>query len=181
MVNVAGLIILLYKNHFSIPFAVYSIFYLVISNIVLKKVAYYWFNTYLSYVMTDCLNARIDSVTQKIFNHISNKCNNNVQLILSEVDSIFDTLKKYNKTMRFLLRNLVYLFRTGLCAEFVLYSMDMDAGVRAVISVPVVSSMCVIITTGLYITTITSMLNSLCCSQHYVCEINNRTGCSFEV
>lgn len=75
---------------------------------------------------------------------------------MNEVESIFDTLKQYNESLGFILRNLVYLFRTGLCAEFVLYSMDMDIVVRLVISVPVVSVTCIVI-----ITSIQNTLNSL--------------------
>ena len=142
-----------YKNPPSVAYALYAVSYLTFPSLVNIMILVHFFNIYLAYIMvTDCLAARIKSVMNQLETHrIERKDYSHLLTVLAEVDSIFETLKEYNKTMKFLLRNLIYFFRTGLCALLVLTSLDMNVYVRAVMTFPVLSIICVIIMTGLYV------------------------------
>ena len=120
------------------------------------------FNLYLAYIiMTDCLTARIKSVTNQLETHQSAKKDySNLLTVLSEVESIFETLNKYNKAVKFLLRNMIYFFRTGLLAIFRLISLKMDVYLRALMTFPLLSVVCVIIMTGLYVSGTKNIVSS---------------------
>ena len=102
--------------------------------------------------MIDCLTARIKSLTNQLETRQSAKKDySNLFTVLSEVESIFKTLNKYNIVVKFLLRNMIYFFRTGLLAIFVLISLKMDVYLRALMTFPLLSVVCVIIMTGFYV------------------------------
>ena len=149
-----------YKNPPSAAYALYAVPYLALPSLVNIMILVHFFNIYLAYIiMTDCLAARIKSVINRLETHRTEKKDySNLLTVLAEIDSIFETLKDYNKAMKFLLRNLIYFFRTGLCALLVLTSLDMNVYVRAVMTFPVLSIICVIIMTGLYVSGTKDML-----------------------
>ena len=107
--------------------------------------------------MTDCLTARINSP----MNRSEKKNYSNFLAALAEVESIFETVKDYNKTLKFPLRNMIYFFRTGVCGLFVLMSLDMDIYVETLTTFPALSGVCVTVMIGLYISGARNMLSSL--------------------
>lgn len=158
-IQTVGLVFLFLKNPPSLLFGIYSILYLVIANMFLKSFLLHFFKSYLSYViMTDCLNARIASVVNRLK---TNRSEMDMIDLLNEIESIFGSLKQYNKAIRVLLRNMVYLFRTGLCSLFVVCSMDMNTFERTIITYPFVATACIIIITGLYVSQTKTMLSLL--------------------
>ena len=162
LIQTTGMGFMFYKDPPSVAYALYIVFYFIIPSLAITMIVVHFFNLYLAYIfMTDCLNARIKSVTNQLETHRTNTKDYNLLTVLSEVESIFETLKDYNKAIKFLLRNMVYFFRTGLCASFVLMSLNMDVYVRAVITFPFFSGVCVIIMTGLYVSGTKNMLLSL--------------------
>ena len=163
LVQLSGMIFMFSKNPPSTAYALYVVFYLVISIMVAIVIFVHFFNLYLAYIiMTDCLTARIKSVITQLETHRSEKKGySNLLPVLSEVESIFNTVKDYNKTLKFLLRNMIYFFRTGLCALFVLMSLDMDIYVRTLLTFPILSATCVIIMTGLYVSGTKNVLSLL--------------------
>ena len=163
LVQLSGMIFMFSKNPPSTAYALYVVFYLMISIMVAIVILVHFFNLYLAYIiMTDCLTARIKSVKNQLETHRSEKKNySNLLTVLAEVESIFETLKDYNKAVKFLLRNMIYFFRTGLCVLFLLVSVDMNVYIRAVMTFPVLSGVCVIIWSGFYVSGTKNMLFSL--------------------
>ena len=163
LVHTTGMGFMFYKNPPSAAYALYAVFYLTISSLDTTMIIVHFFNLYLVYIiMADCLKARINSIISQLETHRTDKKDySNILTVLTEVESIFETLKDYNKAIKFLLRNMIYFFRTGLCASFVLMSLNMDVYVRAVITFPFFSAVCVIIMTGLYVSGAKNMLLSL--------------------
>ena len=96
-----------------------------------------------------------------------------MQGILDEIESILRTVYLYNRTLRPLLRNMIFFFRTGLCALFVVLSLDLDPFVRSLVLVPVCSVSLNLIITGLYVARAKSYLNLLYSS------LNSRFARSF--
>ena len=160
LVHTTGMGFMFFKNPPSAAYALYAVSYFTIPTMMGVIIFVHFFNLYLAYIiMTDCLKARIKSVTNRLETHrLEKKDYSNLLPVLSEVGSIFQTLKDYNKTLKFFLRNMIYFFRTGLCALFVLMSLDMDVYVRALINFPVLASVCVVIMTGLYVSSTKDML-----------------------
>ena len=160
LILTTGMGVMLYKKSSSATYALYAVFYLTFPSLVMNTVAVHFFNLYLAYIiMTDCLTARIKSVMNQLETHRSEKKDySNLLTVLTEVDSIFKTVKDYNKVIKFLLRNMIYFFRTGLCGFFVLMSLNMGVYVRALMTFPVLSVICVIIMTGLYVSGTKNML-----------------------
>ena len=163
LVQSSGMGFMFYKNPPSAAYVLYVVSYLTIPNMVTAMIVVHFFNLYLAYIiMTDCLAARIMSVMNQLETHRSEKKDHsNFLAILAEIDSIFKTMKYYNKAIKFLLQNMIYFFRTGLCVFFVLVSVDMNVYVRALLAFPVLSCVCVIIMTGLYVSGTKDMLFSL--------------------
>ena len=163
LVQSTGIGFMFYKNPPSAAYALYAVSYLAFPSLVIAMLAVHFFNLYLAYIiMTDCLTARIKSVMNQLETHRSEKKDySNLLTVLTEVDSIFETMKYYNKVVKFLLRNMIYLFRTGLCGFFVLTSLEMDVYVRTLLTFPVLSIICVIIMSGLYVSGTKNMLSSL--------------------
>ena len=163
LLQTTGMGFMFYKNPPSAAYGLYAASHLILPIVATIMVLVHFFNLYLAYIiMTDCLTARVKSVMNRLETHQSEKNDySNLLIVLNEVESIFKTLKDYNKTIKFLLRNMVYLFRTGLCGLFILMSLDMDVHVRALMTFPVLSMICVIIMTGLYISGTKDMLLSL--------------------
>ena len=163
LVQTIGMRFMFYKNPPSAAYALYAVSYFTIPTMVGIIVFFHFFNLYLAYIiMTDCLKARINSLMNQLETNRSEKKDySNLLAVLTKVESIFETLKDYNKTLKFLLRNMIYLFRTVLCALFVLMSLDMDVYVRTPLTVPVLSGGCVTIMTGLYVSGTKDMLLSL--------------------
>ena len=155
-----GMGFMFYKNPPTAAYALYAVFYLTFPSLAITMVLVHFFNLYLAYIiMTDCLVARIKSVMNQLETHeIESKDYFKLLTVLTEVDSIFETVKDYNKAIKFFLRNMIYLFRTGLCAMFVLVSVDMGVYVRALMTFPLLSCACVIIMTGLYVSGTKDML-----------------------
>ena len=160
LVQSSGMIFMFYKNPPPAAYALYALSYLIFPSMVTTILIIHFFNLYLAYIiMTDCLNARIKSVMNQLETHrIDKKDYCNLLAILSEVESIFKTLKDYNKVVKFLLRNMIYFFRTGLLAIFVLISLNMEVYLRALMTFPLLSVVCVIIMTGLYVSGTKNML-----------------------
>ena len=160
LVETTCMVLMFYKNPPSATYALYAISYFSISTMVGIITLVHFFNLHSAYIiMTDCLNARIKSVMNQLeTNRSVKKGYANLLPVLSEVESIFETVKDYNKTLKFLLRNMIYFFRTGLCGLFVLMSLDMDVYVRTLLSFLVLSTTCVIIMTGLYVSGAKDML-----------------------
>ena len=147
LVITIGMGFMFYKNPPSKAYALYAASHLIIANIVTTMVLVHLFNLYLAYIiMADCLTARIKSVTNQLQIHRTDK--KDYSNLWIEVESIFETLKDYNKAVKFILRNVIYLFRTGLCALLVMMSLDMDVYVKALITFPSLSGVCIIIMTG---------------------------------
>ena len=163
LVETTGMGFIFCKNPPSVVYALYAVFYLTISSFAITMIVVHFFNLYLAYIiMTDCLTARIKSITNQLETHRAHKKeNSNLLAVLSEVESIFESLKDYNKAIKFLLRNMVYFFRTGLCGSFVLMSLNMDVYIRTLITFPILSGICVVIMTGLYVSGTKDMLLSL--------------------
>ena len=87
--------------------------------------------------MIDCLTARMNSVN-RLKTHTSEKKDEvNIQSILNAVESIFETLRKYNLTLTVLLSETAYFFRTGPCSLFVVVSLDIDVYLRTIVKVPI--------------------------------------------
>ena len=157
LVITIGMGFMFYKNPPSKAYALYAASHLIIANIVTTMVLVHLFNLYLAYIiMADCLTARIKSVTNQLQIHRTDK--KDYSNLWIEVESIFETLKDYNKAVKFILRNVIYLFRTGLCALLVMMSLDMDVYVKALITFPSLSGVCIIIMTGLYVSGTKNML-----------------------
>ena len=163
LIVTTGMAFMFYKDPPSVAYALYALCYWTIPNMVVAMIFVHFFNLYLAYIiMTDCLTARIKSVITQLETHRSEKKGySNLLPVLSEVESIFNTVKDYNKTLKFLLRNMIYFFRTGLCALFVLMSLDMDIYVRTLLTFPILSATCVIIMTGLYVSGTKNVLSLL--------------------
>ena len=163
LVLATGIRFMFYKNPPSAAYALYAVSFLTFPSLINILILFHFFNLYLAYIiMTDCLAARITSVSNHLEAHRKeSKDNSNLLNVLTEVESIFKTLKDYNKAVKFLLRNMIYFFRTGLCAIFVLVSLDMDVYVRTLTTFPLTSLICAIIMTGLYISGAKNMLSLL--------------------
>ena len=160
LVPTTGMGFMFYKNPPPAAYALYAVFYLTFPSMVAIMILVHFFHLYLAYiVMTDCLTARIKSVMNRLRTHrTEKKDNSNLLTVLTEVESIVETLKDYNKAIKYLLRNMIYFFRTGLCGFFVLMLLNMQGSVRTLLSFPVLSIICVIIMTGLYVSGTKDML-----------------------
>ena len=159
----SGMGFMFHKNPPSAAYALYAVSYFTIPTMVATMLIVHFFNLYLAYIiMTDCLAARIKSIIKRLETHRTDKKDySNLLTVSTDVESIFKTLKDYNKAIKFLLRNMIYLFRTGLCGIFVLTSLDMNVYVRTLLTFPILSCVCVIIMTGLYVSGTKNMLLSL--------------------
>ena len=155
-----GMEFMFYKNPPSAVYALYVVSYFTIPNMVFTMLAAHFFNLYLAYIiMTDCLGARIKSLMNRLETHRSEKSDySSLLAVLTDVESVLKTLKDYSKAVKFLLRNMIYVFRTGLCGILVLMSLDMDVYVRTLITFPFLTGLCVIIMTGLYVSRTKNML-----------------------
>ena len=160
LVQSTGMGFMFYKNPPSATYALYAVSYLTFPSLVNIMILVPFFNIYLAYIiMTDCLAARIKSVMNRLETHRTDKKDySNLMAVLTEVESIFETVKDYNETLKFLLRNMIYLFRTGLCGFFVLMPLDMNVYVRALMTFPLMMMIFVIIMTGLYVSGTKNML-----------------------
>ena len=147
LVHTTGMGFMFFKNPPSAAYALYAVSYFTIPTMMGVIIFVHFFNLYLAYIiMTDCLAARIKSVMNQLATHRTEKKDySNLLTVLAEVDSIFETLKYYNTTLKFLLRHVIYLFRTVICGIFVLMSLEMDVYVRALLTFPVLSGVCVTI------------------------------------
>ena len=125
---------------------------------------------YQSYIfMIDGLTARIKAVSIKLQHlKIEEFGRTDMQEALNQIESILNTMDKYNRTVRPLLRNLIFFFRTGLCSFFVVYSLDIDAFMRTLILIPTSSVSLSLILTAFYVSRTKSYLLDL-----YV-SLNNR-------
>ena len=84
-----------------------------------------------------------------------------MQRILDDIESILQTVYLYNRTLRPLLRNIIFFFRTGLCALFTVLSLDLYPFMRSLILIPVYYVSLNLIITGLYVAREKSLLNFL--------------------
>ena len=82
----------------------------------------HFFFLYLGFVMViDCISARCKSLFKR-FDRIKKNFRelDDLKCLLEDMDILRNTFEIYNKPMRPLVRNMVYLFRGALCAAFFL-------------------------------------------------------------
>ena len=161
--QVTGLILFLYKYRQPLVQALLGISFSVLSWTMFSLTFNHMFMIYLSFlIMTDCLIARIKAVILKLDDREGEVHDyRRMQGILDEIESILQTVHLYNRTLRPLLRNMIFFFRTGLCGLFVILSLDLDPFVRLLVLVPVSSVSLNLIMTGLYVSRAKSHLNVL--------------------
>ena len=81
--------------------ALYAISYLIFPSLATTITAIHFFTFYLAYIiMTGCLTARINSVMNRL--QVRREESKDQSKLLTEAESIFKTVKDYNKTQVFL-------------------------------------------------------------------------------
>lgn len=168
VVEVVGLARFYVKHTVSAIIVVNTIIQFFITWILAILFINHFFLVYLSYIMTtDCVAARIHSLIERL----KVKTRDHVfREILNDVDDLRCSVTKYRRTLRPLLRNLMYLSKTGLCFIFVVSGLNMSFIVKTLIVVPVLSAASTVMFTAYYVSGVTNMTHKLYdhLNYHYV-------------
>jgi hypothetical protein len=146
---------------------------------LIELVHSHFFFLYLSYVLvTDCFIARINSLQRKMQEFREDFCKeklrdriqqqedivsekDELETILNETDTLRGDLQSYNRTLSPLLRNMVYLFRGGLCVTFFMATIDVNVWVRLLMMCFVIGVTISFVFTALYVSQINSAITSV--------------------
>lgn len=92
------------------------------------------FYLYFTYVLvTDFLVARIDNLNARVFGMTGEVGDCEVIGLLNDIDDLKKTLESYRRTLRPLLRDMVYLFRAGLSFTFFLATLDTHPFIKCLV------------------------------------------------
>ena len=123
----------------------------------------HFFFLYLGFVMViDCISARCKSLSMRI-NKIKkgSRKQDDIKRLLEDMDTLRNTFEIYNKPMRPLIRNMVYLFRGALCGIFFHTTIKTNPFVRILMANCVVGLTLCFLATGVYISQSSSELTDL--------------------
>ena len=123
----------------------------------------YFFFLYLGFVMIiDCISARCKSLTKRIDGIKKNpREQDDIKRLLEDMDTLRNTFEIYNKPMRPLIRNMVYLFRGALCAVFFLATVKTNPFMMLLMANFVAGLTLCFLATGVYISQPPSKLTNL--------------------
>ena len=157
------LVMFLYRQQPSFLTSCVAISFNTLTVTLIKLFADQYFMTCFSYIiMTDCLTARIQSVIDKIENPgMEEFVHERMKRILNNIESIVETVHKYNITLRPLLRNLIIFFRTGICSLLVILSLDVNPAIKTFILFASSTTCLMLIVTGVYTSLTKSKLKTL--------------------
>ena len=122
MYDVIASVIFFSTNNPSILQYFLVIFQIVLIMPLIHLVLCHFYFLYLAFVMLiDCFNARSKSLKKRMeIITAGNRSDDDIKRLLEDMDILRNTFEIYNKPMRPLIRNMVYLFRGALCACFFL-------------------------------------------------------------
>ena len=126
MYDVIAVVIFLRTKKASILISCLAIVQFCLAIPLIHLVLCHFFFLYLAFVMViDCFSARFMSLSNRIDRiKAGHREQDDIQHLLEDMDIMRETFEAYNKPMRPLVRNMVYLFRGALCAAFFLTTVE---------------------------------------------------------
>ena len=121
-----GLVVFIYKMSPSLPVLILAMSHYCVMLMLIKAVAEHFFCLYLSYIITtDYIKARIKSIMAQIRDLEESMSNSSINNILSSCNDLMMLFKRYNHTLKHLLRNYVYFYCLGLAGVLSLVPIEM--------------------------------------------------------
>lgn len=137
----------------------HSVCLIILADVVIS----HYFSLYLSYIITtDCLTARIHSLSRRIRDLKYQINEDGLRNILIDIDLLKETFQIYSKIMRPLLRNLVYIFKAGVGLLFFLATIDTGPFMMVMMITTVFGMSACVMVTGIYVSNLESRLRRLC-------------------
>ena len=152
----------LYRKRPGVIVSVFAVCHALLLFVSADLVISHYFNLYLSYIITtDCLMARIWSLSRRIRQLKSSFTEEGLCRLLIDVDLLKSTFNVYCRIMRPLLRNLVYIFKAGVGLLLFLATIETSPYMMGMMVTTVFGMSGCVMVTGIYISQLESQLTHL--------------------
>ena len=158
--EVIALFLFFYRKRPSFPvscLAVYNFIFVLL---------FFWFPTthfhalYLSFIaVTDYLKERIKQMTEEVTKfQTSQVTNENLTKVFSDYDQLMTVFTKYNKVLKYLLRNLIHFYAIGLTCVFFIFTLNTEIWMLLIMIMPPAAFSLALLATGVYISQLHGMV-----------------------
>ena len=152
----------LYRKRPGVIVSVFAVCHGLLMFVLVDLVISHYFNLYLSYIITtDCLMARIGSLSRRIRELKSSFTEEGLRELLIDVDLLKSTFDVYSRIMKPLLRNLVYIFKGGVALLLFLATIETSSYMMGIMVTTVFGMSGCVMVTGIYISQLESQLTHL--------------------
>ena len=134
---------------------------LIVVDVLIQLFVYYYasclfMNTYMSYILTvDYFSARIDFMMKGLKESIS--LYDKISRLLIQYNQLMNDFAKQDYLLKYLLRNMMYCYYSGLTMFFFLFTIDMNPFLRVFLLISVCILAVMMLLTGLYFGSLHSM------------------------
>ena len=174
--NIVACSIFLYRQNPSIWVTCLALFNCLTLTYCLELSADLYNSLYLSFLFTtDYFRYRISKLFKKIHElHAHQLTKENLKKVLDDYDHMVYDFNKYNKSLRHLLRNMVYFYVVALTACFFMLTIETETWVFIIIVMSGGGYSLTILATGVYVSQLHSQTIELHAKLSALCAVHSR-------
>ena len=87
--------------------------------------------------------------------------NENITEVCNDYDELMSVFKKYNKVLKYLLRNLIHFYAIGLTCVFFIFTLNTETWMLIIMTMPAAAFSLAMLATGVYISQLHGIIFSL--------------------